>query len=270
MNTNGNIAGLRLPRGPHAPYLQSTQRKVEPGAQPICLEETSVAAVSILVAPLRNQAAVVSNDQGEDASTADRDHSKEDTSRRDESVDARWGECHATWSMYRAPHEGPTVPCSSCQKGTLKENTYFTHDGEVVCARCHGVDAAHAQVERARASSMEEGRSHGVIGAVVSSIAAGQAAERSHLEIASIAGGAPIGAPSAVQCSACGTVLGPEGSVYTPTGYLVCRPCSNRWEEAARIAKGKQQLVYKVIVGIVVAMILVVVVPFFLAGLLGH
>lgn len=95
-----------------------------------------------------------------------------------------------------------------------QSETFFTTDGDLVCVRCHGVENAHAQVERARDAAYENA-GRGVVG-MMAQVAADDAAFENHGEIQAIAasrmGGAPLAASPDARCDACGNVSSARAS----------------------------------------------------------
>jgi len=148
--------------------------------------------------------------------------------------------------MYR-DQEAATIACSACRKPVKKEETLFSAQGDVICMRCHGFDAAHAQVERARVAQIEAGAARGGLLGAIQALSADGDAQRHHSDLAVIAQIAqPLAAPDQVRCQACGTGVASAAAVYTPNGMLVCNACSSRMKEDARVRSESQARMLKI------------------------
>lgn len=132
------------------------------------------------------------------------------------------------------------VVCSQCRAEVPRTETVFSHDGDLLCARCGAFDAAHAQVERARAAAHEassRGGPGGAVGAIVG-IAQRAAADRQagqmHSDLVGLrytSGVVPAG--SNVPCARCQTVVPRTETTLTIEGDPMCRTCAASYDQVA-------------------------------------
>ncbi|MBX3187733.1 MAG: hypothetical protein KF819_11985 [Labilithrix sp.] len=133
-----------------------------------------------------------------------------------------------------------TVSCADCRTAIAQSQSFFGTDGSTLCARCHAMREAHAQVERGRAAAYEEAAAYrGAVGLVVQAVKRGQAddeATRHHADLAAIRAAGPRAAEPQ-PCHRCGVAVAPADIHYALDGQTLCRACSITYDAAAERKK---------------------------------
>lgn len=126
-----------------------------------------------------------------------------------------------------------TVICAQCRSTVPQSETTYSPQGALLCARCTGAHAAHAQVERARDAAAE-----GVIFGrgltdVANFVAVEHKADQLHGEIAAAARTGPAPVAHAVPCFKCRTVVPRSTTTLSLEGEPLCQNCAATYDAAA-------------------------------------
>lgn len=129
------------------------------------------------------------------------------------------------------------VACHQCKTVVERASTVFTTDGELLCGRCGAFDAAHAQVERARAAAHESASQHSsAIGLVIGAVeraAANRRAGEMHGELVATARTATRQQAAAVPCSRCRAMVLRAETTLSLEGEPMCRECAAGYDAVA-------------------------------------
>lgn len=148
----------------------------------------------------------------------------------------------------------PTVACSQCRSEVPRSETVFSNEGDLLCSRCGAFDAAHAQVERARAAAHEAaGQRRGAVGLFVGALersSADRQAGQMHADLIGARHAAASYASSpVVPCVRCQTVVPRTDTTLTIEGDPMCRACAATYDQRAEQRAKEGSMLLGVLLG---------------------